>query len=216
MASDTLLVRLKARNPRAGLKAKDYSLRYNKPGSPHHRRWFDFKRPMVWHRVPAEVGEKLRTVCQDPYRPSPLLFDVCTEEEARALDHKARVERERAKAIVEPTVDTAVDMTGSKPASNDGRGDMRPEDLTVASRRREAMEAAGRPQEATEPPVAPPPPPDDDEPEEPEEEPEEANDGPSMAWTRAKLMAYVRGLGVKTTKSMTKADLLEAIGIDPE
>lgn len=232
---DSLLVRLKARNPRMGLKARDYSIRFNKPGSPHHGTWYDFKRAMVWHRVPVEVGERLRTVTQDPYRPSPLLFDVCTDAEAKALDHRAAVERERQRAIVEPTVDTAVDLTGgaaakrpappvedipeevdlSSPmtdAANVGRGDLRPSDLSrpsVEASRKAALEAT-RTRKAPEAPMVPAP-----DPEPPVGHQDPGTDVPDMTWSRSDLADYAEDRGVKVTKGMVKREILAALGLKP-
>lgn len=216
-----LLARLKPRNPRLGLKVKDHSLRFNSPGSPYHRQWFDFRQAGVWYRVPAEVGEVLRRTQQDPYRPSPLIFDVCTEAEATELDRQARLEKERRMAVEEPSVATAVDLTGGIVASAPlprevvqepvqvvqepvrpqvaqpvqepavGRGDLQLEDV---ARSRAAALQATRPPEP-----------------EPAPEPEPVGDEPSLDWTRAQLVDYAKALGVKAKKDWNKATILQAI-----
>lgn len=73
---DTLLVRLKPNDARRGFVLKRYS--YN---------GIHFHEERGWYRVTKEVGEYLKTVRQvagDPHAPA--AFDVCTEQEATALD----------------------------------------------------------------------------------------------------------------------------------
>lgn len=203
-----LLARLKARNPRIGLKVKDYSLRFNSPGSPYHGQWFDFRQAMVWYKVPAEVGEVLRRTAQDPYRPSPLIFDVCTEAEALQLDQQARLERERLAAVAEPSVATAVDLTGglSQPAQEE------PAPPQVAYQ----PSAPVVPQPA---PVVPQPAMDEEVARSraaalqatrpPEPDPDLAE--PSLLWTRAKLVERATELGLKIKKDWNKPTILQLI-----
>lgn len=111
---DTRLVRLRPRSPKSGHYARDFRYLHNRPGSPYHGQWFTFTTPNVWHRVPLEVAVELAKAKQHPYRSSPPIFDVHTDDEAIRLDEQARIERERQRAMAEPTVATAVDMTGGR------------------------------------------------------------------------------------------------------
>jgi hypothetical protein len=73
---ETLLVRLKPYDPRRGHVLR----RYTYAGIKFHEE-------RGWSRVEKPVGDYLRTVHQlpsDSY--SPLAFDVCNEEEAKAID----------------------------------------------------------------------------------------------------------------------------------
>ncbi|MBN2196400.1 MAG: hypothetical protein JW751_26540 [Polyangiaceae bacterium] len=73
---ETLLVRLKPYDPRRGHVLR----RYTYAGIKFHEE-------RGWSRVEKPVGDYLRSVHQlpgDSY--SPLAFDVCTEEEAKAID----------------------------------------------------------------------------------------------------------------------------------
>jgi len=73
---ETLLVRLKPYDHRRGHVLRRYTYAGIK-----------FQVERGWSRVEKPVGEYLRTVHQlsgDSY--SPLAFDVCTEEEAKAID----------------------------------------------------------------------------------------------------------------------------------
>jgi len=73
---ETRLVRLKPFDPRRGHVLRRYTYAGIK-----------FQEERGWSRVDKTVGEYLKTVHQvsgDKY--APLAFDVCTEEEAKALD----------------------------------------------------------------------------------------------------------------------------------
>ena len=73
---ETRLVRLKRHDPRRGFVLRRYTYAGIK-----------FQEDRGWVRVEAAVGEYLKSARQaqeDPH--SPLAFDVCTDEEARALD----------------------------------------------------------------------------------------------------------------------------------
>jgi len=75
---ETLLVRLKAYDPRRGFVLK----RYTYGG-------IRFQVERGWSRVSEQVGEYLRGVRQAPRNPhAPLAFDVCTDDEARALEDR--------------------------------------------------------------------------------------------------------------------------------
>ena len=79
---DTMLVRLKRYDPRRGHVLR----RFTYAGVKIHEE-------RGWYRVTKPVSEYLRTVRQvagDEY--SPLAFDVCTDDEAKALDTKEEVE----------------------------------------------------------------------------------------------------------------------------
>jgi hypothetical protein len=105
-------VRLKAYNPRGGYKVKRIDWRDSVTGQ-----WFTFAKAGVWHKVDAAIADRMALVHQDQYdERTPLVFDVETETGARQLDAAARAAREAAQAEREPTVDTAVDMTGGSEA----------------------------------------------------------------------------------------------------
>ena len=73
---ETLLVRLKPYDHRRGHVLRRYTYAGIK-----------FQEERGWNRVEKSVGEHLRTIHQLPRDPhSPLAFDVCTDEEAKALD----------------------------------------------------------------------------------------------------------------------------------
>ncbi len=79
---DTLLVRLKPHDSRRGHVLR----RYTYLGIKLHQE-------RGWYRVAKDVAEYLRGVHQvvtDEY--SPLAFDVCTDEEAKALDAREETE----------------------------------------------------------------------------------------------------------------------------
>jgi hypothetical protein len=90
---DTLLVRLKPHDPRRGNVLR----RFTYAGIKFHEE-------RGWYRVAKHVAEHLRTVRQvggDEY--TPLAFDVCTDDEAKALDaredHESKVRRGAADEI---------------------------------------------------------------------------------------------------------------------
>lgn len=73
---DTLLVRLRRFDPRRGNVLR----RYTYAGIKFHA-------DRGWYRVEPQVAAYLREVHQRPGDPhTPLAFDVCTDEEAKALD----------------------------------------------------------------------------------------------------------------------------------
>jgi len=75
---ETMLVRLKPFDPRRGHVLRRYTYRGIKL---HEERG--------WYRLEKPVAEYLRTVRQQPADPhSPLAFDICSEEEAKAVDNR--------------------------------------------------------------------------------------------------------------------------------
>lgn len=100
---DTVLVRLKPYDPRRRHLLRRYTYRGLK-----------FHEERGWYRVHCSVGDYLKTVRQvfgDVY--SPLAFDVCTEDEAKALEGQ---EKEAVKVRKDPT--EAVQLSESvKPSS---------------------------------------------------------------------------------------------------
>lgn len=89
--SDTMLVRLKPHNPRRGFVMKTYVDGLS--GAV-------FKEERGWYEVPTALAEKLREITSRPENPeSPLAFDVCTRDEAVALERRIRrAAQERASA----------------------------------------------------------------------------------------------------------------------
>ncbi len=99
---DTMLVRLKPYDPRRGHVLR----RFTYAGVKIHEE-------RGWHRVTKAVADYLRGVRQvahDEY--SPLAFDVCTDEEAKALDAREEVETKVRRS--------ATDDVRLSPSRNDG------------------------------------------------------------------------------------------------
>ena len=100
---ETMLVRLKPRDARR----KHVLRRYAYAG-------IHFHEARGWYRVSAEIAEYLRGVRQmefDLY--SPAAFDVCTEDEAQAIDA-----REREAAGTRRTAMDAVPMSVPRPGAS--------------------------------------------------------------------------------------------------
>jgi len=77
---ETLLVRLKPHDPRRGHLLRRYTYRGIK-----------FQEERGWYRVEKSVADYLRDVRQTPGdEHAPLAFDVCTPEEAQALDAREK------------------------------------------------------------------------------------------------------------------------------
>ena len=77
---ETLLVRLKPHDPRRGHLLRRFTYRGIK-----------FQEERGWYRVEKSVADYLRDVRQTPGdEHAPLAFDVCTPEEAQALDAKEK------------------------------------------------------------------------------------------------------------------------------
>lgn len=86
--SGTILARIKPHNPRAGLTVKSYTYK-------GHR----FREESGWYKIPADLGEDLRTLVADESDPySPFLFDVLSEAEAQKVEELEHKRRERATA----------------------------------------------------------------------------------------------------------------------
>ncbi len=99
---ETMLVRLKPYDQRIGHVLR----RFTYAGVKIHEE-------RGWHRVTKQVADYLRGVRQvanDEY--SPLAFDVCTDEEAKALDTREEVESKVRKS--------ATDDVRLSPARNEG------------------------------------------------------------------------------------------------
>ena len=90
---ETMLVRLKAHDPRRGHVLKRYCYDGIK-----------FQVERGWYRVSKAVADYLRTVRQEDTDPhSPLAFDVCTEAEAKALEAKEEQESKVRKDAADAT-----------------------------------------------------------------------------------------------------------------
>ena len=85
-----------------------------------------------WYRVADDVAEYLSKVHQAPHDDdSPLVFDVCTEAEAKALEEAERKKAEERAKAAEPNVAAPYDLTTSDLASH--RGAARPETIAAAA-----------------------------------------------------------------------------------
>lgn len=75
-----------------------------------------------WYRVSDEIATYLGTVHQVPHdEDSPLAFDVCTEQEAKAIEQdEQRKAEERARAAT-PNVTTAREIVASAEVGSLGR-----------------------------------------------------------------------------------------------
>jgi hypothetical protein len=130
---ETMLVRLKPYDPRRKFVLR----RYVYAG-------IHFLVTRGWERVPKEIADYLRGVRQkefDPY--SPPAFDVCTHDEATAIDARERAESAtrrtafEAVAVVRPRrpaagVVTTADLPGRR--AEDGAARERDEDAAPARR----------------------------------------------------------------------------------
>lgn len=186
-----LYVRLRPFDRQAGHVVRRYDWRI-----PNSTKFLTFTRAGVWHKVPFRYAEALREARQDERNPlSPPVFDVCTEEEARVLDSRAQAEREAARRLVEPTVDTAVNMMDSSPAKKPSSRTSALSDFNAA--------ASGQEDE------------DDDEGEEivPEEADfsKPAKPRVDKNWTKKELLAEARKRGIPTSSSDNKAMLIELL-----
>jgi len=98
---ETVLVRLKPFDPRRGQVLR----RYTHAGIKFHG-------DRGWYRVEKRVADYLRAVRQQSADPNaPLAFDVCTEEEAKALDA-----RERDAATARKTATDDIKLSVARPA----------------------------------------------------------------------------------------------------
>ena len=107
-----------------------------------------------WYRVADEVAEYLSKVHQAPHdEDSPLVFDVCTEAEAHALEELERKKAEERAKAAEPNVATPYDLTTSDLASH--RGTARPEAIAAAPAPVPDLPATPAPSPSSPPPAAP-------------------------------------------------------------
>jgi hypothetical protein len=104
MATQTMLVRLKPYNPKRGYLLRRFTYR-----------GIRFQEERGWYRVDEEIAKYLSDVRQvDSDLDSSPAFDVCTEEEARALEEKERREK-RQRARVGEAIN--VNETAAEPRS---------------------------------------------------------------------------------------------------
>lgn len=180
-----MYVRMRPYDKQAGNLVRRYDWRI-----PNSIKFLTFTKAGVWHRVPFRYAEALREAKQDERNlNSAPVFDVCNENEARLLDTRAKEEREIARRIAEPSVDTAVDMMSEAPE---------PKGREIALADFNAV-AAGEDK-------------DDDEGE--EIKPEVADfsgNQPDMAWTKKELQAEARKQGIPISSSDNKVTLLELL-----
>lgn len=91
MATQTMLVRLRPYNPKRGCLLRRFTYR-----------GIRFMEDRGWYRVDEDIAGYLKGVRQVDSDPdSSLAFDVCTEEEARALEEKERKEKRRRARVQE-------------------------------------------------------------------------------------------------------------------
>ena len=95
------LVRIKPYDPKRGHVVRRYtvfSIRFDETRG--------------WYRVADDVADYLGKVHQAPHdEDSPLVFDVCTEAEAHALEDVERKKAEERAKAAEPNVATPYDLT---------------------------------------------------------------------------------------------------------
>ena len=122
---ETLLVRLKPYDPRRGHRLRRFTYRGIK-----------FQEERGWYRVDKPVADylrKVRQVASDEH--APLAFDVCTADEARALDARekdAATPRKTAdgdiklsEARADDTMTTGDLPDGEKASTDDAKGTSR-------------------------------------------------------------------------------------------
>jgi len=153
MATQTMLVRLKPYNPKRVHLLRRFTYRGVR-----------FMEDRGWYRVDEEIAGYLRDVRQVDSDPdSPLAFDVCTEEEARAIEEKERKEKRRRARVQEAiTVNEATaepSSPGGTGADDDiddekldaGAGEEPSPDLTTADLPQNKAPAKGTPKGAASP-----------------------------------------------------------------
>lgn len=125
------LVRLKPYDPKRGHVLR----RYTAFG-------VRFDESRGWYRVSDEVAEYLGKVRQQPGLDyTPIAFDVCTEEEALALETREKREQEERAIASAPNVATAHDVSALNPRT---RGDLTTADLPQGRSSRSDTRAARR------------------------------------------------------------------------
>ena len=103
----TLLVRMKARKPKQGYKAKTAT--YIDPGTQER---YPISSSIRWTRVPEQIGLAMAARRQDPaVEDSPLLFEVCTDRQAQTLNDEKRRRELEEKRRREPDVSSARDLS---------------------------------------------------------------------------------------------------------
>jgi hypothetical protein len=136
---ETVLARLKDYDKRRGLVLRCYTYRGIK-----------FLPERGWIRVTKEVGDYLRTVRSEPRDPNaPLAFDVCTDDEARALEAA-----EKREAATRQNATTDIELTPARGERVRERAPDRAADRpATAERAAPAAERAAAPERAA--PAAP-------------------------------------------------------------
>ncbi len=180
-----LMVRLRPYEPRLGQTNKQYRFRVD----PKKPEYLVFTKPGEWAKVDTDVAIQMYKCRQQPNNPmSPPIFDICTPEEAKAIDDAAKLEREKKRAIQEPSIETARDLTT-------GRGDLKLEDI---SSRDEALskfnsERDTRVQVSS------------------KTDEKESAAVPDMSWLRRDLLMHARKLGIKPGSRANKTEILALI-----
>ena len=132
------LIRIKPYDPKRGHLVRRYTVFSIR---------FDESRG--WYRVADDVADYLAKVHQRPHdEDSPLVFDVCTEDEAKALEEAERKKAEERAKAAEPNVASPYDLTTADLASR------RVGSIPAAP----AASAPPAPEAPAAPPAAPPPP----------------------------------------------------------
>jgi len=121
------LVRLKPYDPKRGHYIRKYTTATT-----------TFEESRGWYRVPDHLADYLATVHQLSEDPdSPLAFDVCSQEQAEAIDAAEKKKAEERARAAEPNVATARDVPGLGP-------DLSTEDLKNPGRRSRAATTGGK------------------------------------------------------------------------
>ena len=115
---DAMLVRLKPFDPRRGHVLR----RFTYAGIKFHEE-------RGWYRVDKAVADYLRTVREVPGSElSPPAFDVCTEDEAKALDTREETEARVRKSATEAATFTAARAESAVTTADLARPSARPPD----------------------------------------------------------------------------------------
>ena len=117
-----MLVRIKPFDPKKGRLVRRYTAFSTR-----------FEEKLGWYRVSEDIARYLATVHQVAGdESSPPVFDVCTEDQARAIDEaEHRLPAERAQstapnlAHADSTALTTGDLPGSRPVRTDARASRR-------------------------------------------------------------------------------------------
>lgn len=182
-----LMVRLRPYEPKVGQTVQQFRFRVH----PQKSEFLVFNKPGEWAKVDTEVAMKMAKCRQQSNNPlSPPVFDICTPEEAMAIDRAAKVERERMRAIVEPSVETARDLT-----SESGRGDV---SLSDVASRNEALNRFDSEMKSVEKKVL-------------VVELKKSDIEPNPSWLKRDLIMYARKRGIKVDTRYNKNQILEKI-----